>query len=579
MVNVKEMNNDQLKNLASEIRQKILLATSQNGGHLSSNLGVVELTIALHKAFDFPNDTLIFDVGHQCYTHKLLTGREKLVQNLRRKGGISGFMDPSESPYDAFSTGHSSTAVSLAIGKCIQNQMNGIKSEIVAVVGDASATNGLTLEALNFLGAHPELKVIVIINDNDMSISPNVGGLAKTFNKIRIKRNKAFIFKITPRFMHRFLERMKNGFKDTIYNKSLFDNFNLKYIPGIDGHNFKELAKYLAFAKKYPSSVVLHVKTIKGKGYEPAENDKTGIWHSVDHFNIEQGVFDFEREPYVGEVLGETLSELVEAKKIKVITSAMILGCGLNEFATKHPEHLIDVGIAEENAVAISAGMAGSGVVPVVFIYSTFLQRAYDQIVNDLVRVNKHVVFCVDRAGLVPADGSTHHGIFDLAMFLPLPNVTVFAPSTLEEARTLLKRSIDMEGVVVIRYPRMLPSHEQVNQKYFEIYKEVADRTVLAYGGDVYNLCDELDDDIGLINVIKLKPVDEELIKTIQNCKEIFVYEQAVHTVCFATILQQELLKWGLKIKVRSLSLNDFDPLDASVVTEGLEIPDELLKK
>ena len=582
MENVKEMSIDQLKNLANEIRQKILKATSQNGGHLSSNLGVVELTIALHQIFDFPKDTLIFDVGHQCYTHKILTGRDDLT-NLRQNDGISGFIDPTESPYDAFATGHSSTAVSLAIGKAIQNQMNGIKSEVIALVGDASATNGLTLEALNYLGAHPELKVIIIINDNNMSISPNVGALAKAFNKVRIKREKAFIFKITPRFMHRFLTRMKNSFKDTIYNKTLFDAFNLKFIPGIDGHDFKELAKYLTLAKKYPRTVVLHVKTTKGKGYQPAENDKTGAWHSVDPFDLKTSLPLEEKKQTVGEVLGSTLCELVAENKIKVITSAMTLGCGLSSFSQKYPEHLIDVGIAEENAVAISAGLAGADVTPIVFVYSTFLQRAYDQIVNDLVRAHKHVVFCVDRAGLVSGDGSTHQGIYDLAMLLPLPNVTIFAPSTMNEAVLCLRKSLSLDGVVVIRYPKYLPMDEDTMTSDYQILKPLKDLTVVTYGADASSLERQLSEEVGLIKVLKLKELDKNLFDELQKAKEIIVYEQVSGNVCLATILQSEFNKRGSSVIIKSIAINDYHHFKGNIDDMkhmiGLELPKELLKK
>ena len=505
MKNLKEMKNDELIELASSIRKQIIDVTSKNGGHLASNLGVVDLTIALHKAFDFPNDTLIFDVGHQCYAHKILSGREEQFVNLGEYHGLSGFIKPEESPYDVFSTGHSSTAISLAIGKAIYNQKMGNNQQVIAVVGDGSATNGLTLEALNYLGAHPELKVIVVINDNDMSVSKNVGGLAKTFNKIRIKRKKAFIYKITPRCFHGFLNRMKNGFKNTIYRKSLFDSFNLKYFQGIDGHNFKDLERYLNFAKKYPSTVVLHVKTIKGKGYKFAEDDVVGFWHNVEPFDVSTGAPLVTRDTAVGEVLTQYLMDYQSlSHNLKVITSAMSLGNGLTGFERAYPNDFIDVGIAEENAVTIAAGMASDFITPVVFVYSTFLQRAYDEILMDVVRNNKHVIFCLDRSGIVSKDGSTHQGIFDISYLSPMPNIKILAPSTTNEAKKCLEYAINQKCPIAIRYPRYLPSvDDEISDvsKWQEILP-IKEINVISYGADIIPLKELLKDNNLLLYII-----------------------------------------------------------------------------
>lgn len=530
MINLKEMNNDQLETTAKEIREKIISVCSTNGGHLASNLGVVELTMAIHKSFNLPDDTLIFDVSHQCYTHKILSGREEEFDSLRTFNGLSGFTSPEESEYDAFTTGHSSTAVSLAIGRAISNQQAGIKNNVIAVVGDASSTNGLTLEALNFLGAHPELKVIIIINDNDMSVSKNVGALAKTFNKIRIKRKKGFIYKITPRCFHGFLDRMKDGLKHTVYKKSLFDSFNLKYFQGIDGHNFKELERYFNFAKKYPSSVVLHVKTIKGKGYSYAENDKIGNWHNAEPFDIESGVQKINDSQSVGEYLSDILvQEQNIGKHFKVITSAMTLGNGLSSFEVKYPTDLIDVGIAEENAVAIAAGMTSDYVLPIVFVYSTFLQRAYDEILNDVARANKHVVFCLDRSGIVAKDGSTHQGIFDLSYLTPIPNLTIFAPSTLNEAKLALEYAIDAKGPVAIRYPRYLPMGCEVDDKITNWVEElpISSVNVITYGADLEPLKEMLKNKgCGLINARCIKPLDHDMLDRLSTSSKLIVYEQ-----------------------------------------------------
>ncbi len=526
MEQLKNMSLDDLSVLSNDIRKQIIDVVSKNGGHLSSNLGVVELVVALHKVFDTPNDQIIFDVSHQTYAHKILTGRKNEFKTLRTYKGLSGFSKPEESEYDTFSSGHSSTAVSLAIGTAIANKENNIQKEVIAVVGDASATNGLTLEALNYLGAHKEIKTIIIINDNDMSVSKNVGALAKTFNKIRVKRKKAFIYKITPKFMHGLLDKIKSGLKGTIYRKSIFDAFDLKYFSGIDGHNLKELVKYLNFAKKYPESVVLHIKTQKGKGYKFAEADKTGLWHHVGPFNTETGEFLSQTELPVGSYLGKYLMNTTI--NYKAVVAAMTLGCGLDELQKEQPNNIIDVGIAEENAVEISAALANNNIIPVVFIYSTFLQRAYDQIVHDITRTNKHVVFCIDRAGMVDADGDTHQGIFDISYLLPLPNMSILAPSTVENAVQCLEFALKHSGPIAIRYPKYLPhgSSDFIPNKWL-IEQPLSDVNVLSYGSDIENLKSILKNkNVGLINAISIKPLDYELLLKLKNTKKLIIYEQ-----------------------------------------------------
>jgi len=560
MEQLKYMTEKELVDLSQDLRQQIINVVSKNGGHLSSNLGIVELVVAIHKVFDTPNDQVIFDVSHQTYAHKILTGRKEEFNTLRQYKGISGFAKPEESEYDVFSSGHSSTAVSQAIGCAIANKENNIEKEVIAVVGDASATNGLTLEALNYLGAHKEIKVIIIINDNDMSVSKNVGALAKTFNKIRVKRKKAFIYKITPRFMHGLLDKMKSGLKGTIYKKSLFDAFNLKYFSGIDGHNIKELEKYLNFAKKYPGSVVLHVKTIKGKGYKFAEEDKTGLWHHVGPFNIETGELLNNSNIQVGTYLGDYLNECNE--QFKVITAAMTLGCGLSSLQSNKPNSIIDVGIAEENAVEIAAGLTTNGIKPIVFIYSTFLQRAYDQILHDVTRTNKHVIFCLDRAGIVEGDGDTHQGIFDISYLMPLPNMTILAPSTNENAVSCLKYALKHDGPIAIRYPKYLPNgNSEFTPNKWIIEKELKDINVLTYGSDVEPIKTLLENyNVGLINAISIKPMDYELLNKLHTTCKLIIYEQINKT---ASIGEQIKLALNNKIEVIHITLPD------TYLTEG----------
>lgn len=560
MEQLKYMTEKELVNLSQDLRQQIINVVSKNGGHLSSNLGIVELVVAIHKVFDTPNDQVIFDVSHQTYAHKILTGRKEGFNTLRQYKGISGFAKPEESEYDVFSSGHSSTAVSQAIGCAIANKENNIEKEVIVVVGDASATNGLTLEALNYLGAHKEIKVIIIINDNDMSVSKNVGALAKTFNKIRVKRKKAFIYKITPRFMHGLLDKMKSGLKGTIYKKSLFDAFNLKYFSGIDGHNIKELEKYLNFAKKYPGSVVLHVKTIKGKGYKFAEEDKTGLWHHVGPFNIETGELLNNSNIQVGTYLGDYLNGCNE--QFKAITAAMTLGCGLSSLQSNKPNSIIDVGIAEENAVEIAAGLTTNGITPIVFIYSTFLQRAYDQILHDVTRTNKHVIFCLDRAGIVEGDGDTHQGIFDISYLMPLPNMTILAPSTNENAVSCLEYALKHDGPIAIRYPKYLPNgNSEFTPNKWIIEKELKDINVLTYGSDVEPIKTLLENyNVGLINAISIKPMDYELLNKLHTTCKLIIYEQINKT---ASIGEQIKLALNNKIEVIHITLPD------TYLTEG----------
>ena len=568
MNDLKKMSDKELALLAENVRHKILTSVSKNGGHLSSNLGVVELTISLHKTFDLPKDQIIFDVSHQSYTHKILTEREEAFDELRQFGGLSGFTNPLESRYDTFSVGHSSTAVSLAIGQAIKNKELNINASVISVVGDASATNGLTLEALNFLGAHPELKVIIVINDNDMSVSKNVGAVARTFNKIRIKRDKSFVYKLTPKCIHGFIDKIKNSLKGAIYRKNLFDSFGIKYFQGIDGHNFKELDKYLTFAKNYSKSVILHVKTKKGKGYKFAEEDNIGLWHNVGPFNLETGEFTENHavDP-VGKYLSEVLIEEVEKDShIKVINAAMSLGNSLTLFQNAYPNHTIDVGIAEENAVTIASSIASKEITPVVFIYSTFLQRAYDEILHDVARCNKHVVFCIDRSGIVPHDGSTHQGIFDISYLSPIPNMMIIAPSTVENAKSALKFAIKQNCPVAIRYPKYLPSvnNDNFTPLKWNIELPIQEINVISYGSDIEPLREILKEyNVGLINAMFIKPIDETILNNLAKSKKLIIYEQVNDVASLFDLINNYYQKNNCDVNLKHIALHD------TYLTEG----------
>lgn len=545
-----------LENEAKQFRNEIIDSVSRNGGHLSSNLGVVELTIAIHNVFDLPNDVLIFDVSHQCYTHKLLTNRT--LEKMGELGKISGFTDPNESEYDTYSTGHSSTSISFGIGEAIKNQKLGLKREIVVVIGDAAINNGLAIEALNYLSAHKELKVIIIVNDNNMSISPTSTGITKSLNRFRATRKKALIYKITPKFMHPLWNWMKRIIKGMFYKRNFFDAFNIKYFAGIDGHNFKELYKYLSFAKKYNESIILHVNTIKGKGYKFAEEDKLGKWHNVGPFDKETGEF-LTKEDLVGPHLCNHLIKINEENNnIKVITAAMSLGNGIESFKERFPNDFIDVGIAEDSAVAIAASIADQKIIPFVFIYSSFLQRSYDQIINDVARCNKKVIFMVDRSGIIAKDGSHHQGIFDLSILSPIPNLTILAPSSINEAIQMIDYAIKIDGPVVIRYPKSLMTNYKYNfdGNWQEIYP-INNYNVITYNSGLEECMNGLKDlNVGLINASIIKPLDIAFLNRLNN-KSLIIYEEVTNHGGLFDLINYEINKNNLNIDLIQIAVKD----------------------
>ncbi|MFA5764921.1 MAG: 1-deoxy-D-xylulose-5-phosphate synthase, partial [Bacilli bacterium] len=456
---LKSMSVVELEALAKEIREYILNTVSQTGGHLSSNLGVVELTIALHYVFQSPHDKLIFDVGHQGYTHKILTGRAKDFPCLRQKNGLNGFFKYSESPHDVWEAGHSSTSIAAACGFLEAKASGANIGEVVAIIGDGAIQNGLALSSLNYLAGKSDHKAIIILNDNEMSISKNVGGLAKIFNNIRIKKSYRVLKQITPRFIKHLFDWLKRGLISIAYkDRPLTIGAEYKYFGPIDGHDLKGLIKYFTFAKNTNRSVFLHIKTTKGKGYPYAEADTVGIWHGVGPFDIASGNPLQETKPgYCSWSIG--ISELLFQKAqqnplIKVISSATICGSELNQFVQELPEQIIDVGIGEENAVVMATAMAKEGLIPIIPIYATFLQRAYDELSHDVARTNAHVIFLVDRAGIVTGDGNTHQGTFDIAFLSHLPNFIITMPKDLVQAEALLDLALMTKAPFVIRYPK-----------------------------------------------------------------------------------------------------------------------------
>lgn len=460
---IKNMNTDELDALCGQIREFLIENVSKTGGHLASNLGVVELTVAVYKVFDLPKDKLIFDVGHQSYVHKILSGRADKMDTLRRFGGISGFPKRSESKYDSFDTGHSSTSVSAALGMARARDLSGEKHNVIALFGDGALTGGEIYEALNDAG-HCKTPIILILNDNAMSISKNVGAVSKHLRKIRInrvyfdskRRVSGFLDKIPvlgkpTRFV---IETAKSVLRRYVAVTTLFEDLGFKYIGPIDGHDIKSLTDCLEYAKNTNKPVLLHVCTQKGKGYRPAEKDPSAF-HGVGMFDISDG-----KLPPLGDSysvrFGKTLSDIAKNNtRVVAITCAMPDGTGLVEFSKQFRDRFFDVGIAEQHGVTFAAGMAAAGYTPVIPIYSTFLQRAYDQVLHDVCLQNLHVVFPVDRAGIVGADGETHHGIYDISYLSSMPNMTVLSASSFAQLDKMLHYAVnEHNGPIAIRYPR-----------------------------------------------------------------------------------------------------------------------------
>lgn len=528
---LKKMNIKELESLSKDIRQTLINTVSHTGGHLASNLGIVELTIAMHYVFDSPHDLFFFDVSHQTYVHKLLTGRSDKFETLRKYGGLSGFASRKESIHDHFEAGHSSTCLSAALGYLNVKETNpSLFGDAIVVIGDASIVNGVSMEALNYLGSKPNQKLIIILNDNEMGVSKSVGGLARTFNKIRVKGHFKVLRKIAPR-------SLKIMMKSIAYKNNFLSGFGIKYLGVIDGHNIKELIDYLEYAKKSSSSVILHVKTQKGKGYKFAEEDKTGLWHSTPPFDVESGLPIIKKDERLvfGQMLGEKLNEFVDTNphKIKVITPGMAYGSGLEMFQTSHPSDFIDVGIAEENAILMATSIAQNGIIPIVFMYSTFLQRAYDELIHDLARNNSHAIICVDRAGIVDGDGPTHQGIYDIAYLSTIPKLNILMPRNIQEANEMLKYSLENAGLFVIRYPKEALNYgndDVFSFNKWKVLKPSSTKYIISYGPSLDTIYENLKNtDIGLINASTIKPFDQDLIKNLlQNKAKLYFYEEVV---------------------------------------------------
>ena len=559
------MSYKELDLLSDDIRKYIIEITSKNGGHLSSNLGTVESTISLCRNFDFSKDKIIFDVGHQSYTYKILTGRT--LETLRKKDGISGFQKLNESPYDHFEAGHSSTSISAATGMAYARDLNGDDYNVIAYIGDSSIQNGLAFEGLNAL-IQSKHKVIIILNDNEMSISKPVGGLSKAFRNFSTSafysKSKGFAKKVFRGRLGRYIltqfTKFKNWFKRKVINMTIFDVLGYAVIGPIDGHYIKQIDHALNRAKKLNKSVVVYLKTVKGKGYEHAESDTIGDWHGVSKFNIETG----ELKKKDGEVSwSEQYNLLIKNEmsinnKIVTIVPATGHGSSLDSLFDIYPDRMIDVGISEEHAFTFAGGLSVSGFHPIVSIYSTFLQRSYDELSHDVARMNLNATVLIDRAGLVGNDGETHQGIYDEAFLYTIPNVTIAMASRSNEALSLMKESLCNHGVFAIRYPREY-FHDKVEEVKkipygsWKVELEGKEKAIISVGPMTVKLKDALvaaNKNVTLLNAIYLRPYDKAKLKDLLSYKKIIIYNAYATKEGFANTIEAELLSLGYKGEV-----------------------------
>ena len=573
---VKKLSKQEKIELAEEIRKYILEVVSENGGHLASNLGVVELTIALHSVFDMSKDKIIWDVGHQSYVHKILTGRKEQLKTLRKLDGIAGFPKTNECEADCFNTGHSSTSISAALGMARARDIKKENNSVIAVIGDGALTGGMAFEALNDAGCN-KTKLTVILNDNEMSISKNTGGLSMMLSKIRTRKSytkpnisaKKVILKIpvVGKPVVKIVQKFKGSIKQLVIPKMFLEDIGFRYLGPVDGHNEAELERMLNITKQLDGPVLLHVITKKGKGYKIAE-ENPDKFHATGPFEIDTGKSKKEKSKDYSKVLGDKLVELAQNDdKIIAITAAMKDGTGLTEFANKFPDRFFDVGIAEQHALCMAAGMAKEGMKPVVPIYSSFYQRGYDQVIHDIAIQKLPVVMCVDRAGIVGADGETHQGLLDMAFFRIVPNLTIMAPKDFVEFEKMIEFAIKIGKPVVIRYPRggedkyKFNKEEKIELGKAETLKYGKNATIIAIGKTVskaVKIAEKLEK-VEVINARFLKPLDVEKIKeSIVKTKNVIVIEDGTSVGGLTTAIKELIVDENLKnIKFKSFAYPD----------------------
>ena len=583
---VKKLNITQLEELCNEVRDCMINTVSKNGGHLASNLGTVELSVALHHCFNSPKDSILFDVGHQCYTHKLLTGRFENFSTLRTEDGISGFMRPDESEHDPFITGHSSSSLSAAYGICKAKELLGEDGYTINIVGDGAMTGGMVYEALNNAGSGRN-KLIVILNDNKMSISRNVGSLARHLTVIRTKRSyhrskKAVksVLSAIPfigKGIARFALKLKTMLKNAIYKSNLFEALGFQYFGPVDGHDLESLINTLEIVKSESRPAFVHIITTKGKGYSFAEADPK-IYHGVSSFDINEGAHSSGVNSY-SDIFGKALMRIAETDdKVCAITAAMTEGTGLYDFSKRFKNRFFDVGIAEEHATTFAAGLAIRGMKPYFAVYSTFLQRSYDQLIHDVAIAGLPVKICIDRAGIVGEDGETHQGVFDVAFLSTVPGMHIYSPCYFGELERVLERSADFAYPCAIRYPR---GTEKCNAEYvvtdndFDIFG-AGDKIIVTYGRIFENarkaaeILREENINISVLKLNKIYPIEKEIVGLLKTKKEIYFSEEGIKTGGIAEQLGSLLLENGVTAKYRIIAVdNRFVP--AARVADALK--------
>ena len=586
---VKKLKKEEKLILAEEIREEIKDVVSKNGGHLASNLGVVELTIALHSVFDMPKDKIVWDVGHQTYTHKLLTGRKDKFKTLRKKDGLAGFPKAEESDYDSFNTGHSSTSISVALGMARARDIKKQDNKVVAVIGDGALTGGMALEALNDAG-NSKTDLIVILNDNEMSISKNSGGMARMLTNLRTKKvyeksnglAKKLLRKI-PYFGEKIINliiNIKKGIKQLIIPKMYFEDIGFKYLEPVDGHNIEALENVFKNSRLVKGPILIHVITKKGKGYSFAE-ENPNKFHSISSFDLNSGEKLGKKNKDYSKVMGEKLVKLAKKdKSIVAITASMADGTGLTEFAKKYPNRFFNVEIAEQHALGLAAGLAKEKMKPIIPIYSSFLQRGYDQIVHDICMQNLPVVICIDRAGIVGNDGETHQGLLDLCFLNSIPNITIMAPKNFLELEKMLEYAVKSNKPIAIRYPRggeyeeklEYGSIEKIERGKAEILLEGDDITVISIGKMTeyaYKVACELkieNINVEVINVRFLKPLDKEkIIKSAKKTKKVITIEDGYIKGGLASSVNDILINQDEKIEIKNMGYPDKYIKQASV--------------
>ena len=580
---VKVLTQPELKLLCEELRDCIMTTVSKNGGHLASNLGTVELTVALHRAFSSPKDAIIFDVGHQCYTHKLLTGRFKDFSSLRTKDGISGFMRPDESVHDPFITGHSSNSISAAYGIYKAKKIKGEDGTAVAVIGDGAMTGGMAYEALNNAG-NGKGNFIIVLNDNKMSISRNVGSLSRSLTKMR---NKPRYHKFKDVFsrcllnipfigkrLNNLLFSLKEAFKNIVYKNNIFTSMGFNYLGPVDGHNIAAMESLFRIASTYTRPSLIHVITTKGKGYQYAER-KPNNYHGVSPFDIDGGAVK-SGDLNFSKVAGKTLCSLAESdNSVCAITAAMTDGTGLCEFSQKFKNRFFDVGIAEQHALTFSAGLAKEGLKPYFAVYSSFLQRAYDQIIHDAAIAKLPIKLLIDRAGIVGEDGETHQGLFDVSFLTSIPGVSIYSPSSYNELEYQIKASAKYEGITAIRYPRGCekPSFSIDFSQEFSVLGDGKENLIITYGRLFSEACiaREQNPDITILKLNKVFPFSKELINTVLEYKNIQFFEESEKSGGIGEHLSALLIENGFKGKYRIHCVdNKFVP--AASVAEAISL-------